>query len=411
VTACAAARPPDFPRTTDFLVIGGGIIGLALALEVRRRFFGARVTLVEKEAGCGLHASGRNSGVLHAGFYYAADSLKARLARDGNRRLAAYCDERRLPINRCGKLVVARSPRELAGLDELVRRGRTNGVCVEMISAEDARRIEPRARTHERALFSPSTASVDPGAVMDSLARDARDSGVILLTGMAYLGRGPAGIRTTGGTISARFVINASGLYADRVARDFGFSQRHRILPFKGLYLAAEPGAPRFRTHVYPVPDLGMPFLGVHVTLTVDGHSKIGPTAMPAFWREHYEGVRNFRLAECASILAREAALLLRDDFGFRRLAVTELRKGRRASIVALAGALAEGIKLADFRRWARPGVRAQLVDVVTRKLEMDFRLENDDRSLHVLNAVSPAFTCALPFADYVVDRIARVAA
>jgi L-2-hydroxyglutarate oxidase LhgO len=299
----------------------------------------------------------------------------------------------------------------LGGLDELLRRGRANGVTLEVVSADDARRIEPRATTYERALFSPSTASVDPTEVLASLLRDARAAGVDVRTGTAYRGRDRRGVRTTTGTIAAGYVVNAAGLYADRVARDYGFSERYRILPFKGLYLYAEPGAPTFRTHIYPVPDLRNPFLGVHVTVTVDGRAKLGPTAMPAFWREQYGGLRNFSLAECASILACEAGLLLRDDFGFRRLAAAELRSHTRRRIVARAAALARGIRLRDYRRWGRPGIRAQLFDVRARRLEMDFRYEGDDRSFHLLNAVSPAFTCAMPLSAYLADRIERLVA
>ena len=148
------------PRTTDFLVVGGGILGLTLALELKRRHGDCSVTLLEKERACGLHASGRNSGVLHAGFYYTADTLKARLTREGNRQLADYCVERGLSLDRCGKLVVARDAADLPGLAELERRGRANGVALELLSADDVRRLEPRARTYERALFSPSTATV-----------------------------------------------------------------------------------------------------------------------------------------------------------------------------------------------------------------------------------------------------------
>jgi L-2-hydroxyglutarate oxidase LhgO len=150
----------------DFLVIGGGIMGISLALETKRRFRDATVVLIEKEPACGMHASGRNSGVLHAGFYYTADSLKARLTVDGNRELTDYCLARGLPINRCGKLVVARSEAELVGLDELARRGMVNGVKLETVNAEEARRLEPRVRTVDRALFSPMTSSGDPVAVV-----------------------------------------------------------------------------------------------------------------------------------------------------------------------------------------------------------------------------------------------------
>jgi L-2-hydroxyglutarate oxidase LhgO len=368
------------------------------------------VALIEKEPAVGLHASGRNSGVLHAGFYYSAESLKARLCRDGNRELTAYCRERGLPLNACGKLVVAQGPGDLAGLDELMRRAEANGVPLESLPAEEARRIEPRAKTYERALFSPTTSSVDPKAVLASLAEDLRRSGAEVWLGVRYLGRDVSGVRTSAGPISAGYLINAAGLYADRVARDFGFAERYRILPFKGVYLYGDPKREVLRAHVYPVPDLAYPFLGVHFTVTVRGEVKIGPTAIPAFWREQYRGLERLDLAECWEILRREAAFFLRNDFGFRTLARRELAKYSRRHLVALASRLVSGVEPAHYRRWGEPGIRAQLVDLKQRKLEMDFRLEGDEHSLHVLNAVSPAFTCAFPFARYVVDQVERLA-
>ncbi len=392
----------------DFLVIGGGIIGIATALNLRRRFSDCSVAVIEKEARCGLHASGRNSGVLHAGFYYTADSLKARFTRDGNRELTEFCLERGLPLNRCGKLVVVRNESELSGLDELLRRGRQNGVSLECLSAEEARRIEPRVKTFERALFSPHTSTVDPKAVLEALLGDAASCGVAVRTGVSYWGRCDGGVITSVGRLAAGYVVNAAGLYADRIALDFGFSENYRILPFKGVYLYAEPGE-SLRTHIYPVPDLGNPFLGVHFTVTVDGRVKIGPTAIPAFWREHYRGFANFRWGELLEIVLREVGLFLRNDFGFRRLALSEIRKYSRRHLVRLASELVEGVDQRCYRRWGETGIRAQLLDLKARRLEMDFRLEGDDCSFHVLNAVSPAFTCALPFSRYLVDRIAEL--
>ena len=152
--------------TADFLIIGGGVIGLTIALELKRRHPEAAVTLIEKENDCGVHASGRNSGVLHAGFYYTAETLKARFTKAGNRAWTAYCEARGLRINRCGKLVVARNAGELPVMDELVRRARANGIELQELTAEEARLIEPRVRTYERALFSPTTSSVDPAEVV-----------------------------------------------------------------------------------------------------------------------------------------------------------------------------------------------------------------------------------------------------
>jgi L-2-hydroxyglutarate oxidase LhgO len=398
-------------NTCDFLVIGGGVIGLCLALEARRRYPTSRITIIEKEPKCALHASGRNSGVLHAGFYYTADSHKARFTRDGNRALTAYCDERGLRINKCGKLVIARNADDLPGLDELLRRAHANGVVLHAISRKEAEEIEPRVKTHERALFSPTTSSVDPREVMASFVHDAQNTGIEILTGTRYLAQGQNGVMTSAGAITAGYVINAAGLYADRIARDFGFARDYRILPFKGLYLYANEGANAVRTNIYPVPDLANPFLGVHYTVTADNKVKIGPTAAPAFWREHYTGFANINLAELGEILTREAGLFLRNDFGFRHLALSELRKYSKKRMVSMAAGLATGVDPRNYTDWGQPGVRAQLLNIRERRLEMDFRFEGDDRSFHVLNAVSPAFTCSLPFSHYLLDHIERLRA
>lgn len=398
-------------RTDDFLVIGGGIVGLTLARELKARHPDLGVAVLEKEEVCGRHASGRNSGVLHAGFYYPADSLKARFCREGNRELRAYCRRKDLPLEVCGKLVVARSEAEHAGLDELLRRARANGVEMEEVSPAEAREIEPRARTAGRALFSPTTAVVDPGRVMARLAADASGEGVEVLTGTAYQRRRSGNrLETNWGPVEAGYVVNAAGLHADRVARDFGFGEGYRILPFKGLYLRSSGPTRAFRTHVYPVPDLEKPFLGVHVTVTVHGHALLGPTAVPALWREQYDGLDGFRPLEALGILATEGRLFLTNAFGFRDLALEEIRKYRRPALVARAGELVSGLTPEEFQGRTLPGIRAQLLDLREDRLVMDFLHQGDDRSFHVLNAVSPGFTCALPFARHLADRVEALA-
>jgi len=394
--------------TPDFLIVGGGIIGISIARELKKRHTDSTVTVIEKEQSCALHASGRNSGVLHAGFYYTADSLKARFTRDGNREMAQYCEERKIPINKCGKLVVAQSKSDHAFMDELLERGKRNGVELNSITAQEAREIEPRVKTQDRAIFSPTTSSVDPLNVMQKLEQDARREGVEIHYGESYLGRQGGEIVTTAGKINPGFFINAAGLYADQVARGFGFSEKYRILPFKGLYLYSNEPTGAFRTNIYPVPDLRNPFLGVHFTVTADGHTKIGPTAIPALWREQYRVYENFRLGEFLDIVRRQVGLFAHSNFDFKKLALEEVRKYSRARMVSLAAALATGVKKQNYRKWGRPGMRAQLVNVKERRLEMDFVIEGDNRSMHVLNAVSPGFTCCLPFARYVCDTISQ---
>lgn len=394
--------------SSDFIVIGGGIVGLNVARELKKAFADSSVVLIEKEAGCGWHASGRNSGVLHAGFYYTADSLKAKFTRDGNRLLTEYCEAHGIPINKCGKLVVARNEAEDRMLDELLLRGKRNGVVLEAVGADQVREIEPRAITFERAIYSPSTSSADPSAVITSMEQDATLEGVRIDKGVSYIKAMHDRITTTNGTYSVGYTVNAAGLYADKIALDFGFSQRFRIMPFKGLYLKSEEPPGAFRTNVYPVPDLRNPFLGVHVTVQVDGRAKLGPTAIPALWREQYSGVKSFRVGEFLEIAARSAGLLAASDFDFKRLAVSEIRKYSRRRMLSVASSLAHGITEASFKHWSRPGIRAQLVDIRARKLEMDFILEGDHKSMHVLNAVSPGWTCSIPFSRYVVEEIKR---
>ncbi len=392
----------------DFLVIGGGIVGLSIAREIKRRFSDTSVTLIEKEPACGLHASGRNSGVLHAGFYYSADSLKAKFTRVGNEAMTAYCEARGIPLNKCGKLVVAKDESELAQLDELMARGARNKVPLESITEEQARVIEPRVKTCQRAIFSPTTSSGDPRRVLAAMQEDATREGVAIMQGECYVRRDQEGFTTNKRRFTPGHVINAAGLYADKIALDFGFSENYRILPFKGLYLHSEEPVGSLRTNIYPVPDLRNPFLGVHFTVKENGHIKIGPTAIPAFWREQYRSFDNFRFGEFVEILLREAGLMFSSSFDFKQLAIEELKKYSRPHLVALAARLASNVEARHYRRWGQPGIRAQLLDIKAKKLEMDFVIEGGARSTHVLNAVSPGWTCSLPFASYVTDLIQK---
>lgn len=393
-------------KTCDYLVIGGGIVGLAIALEIQKREAKARVVVLEKEKELAQHGSGRNSGVLHAGFYYTADSLKARFTREGNARWKRFVEERGLKINRCGKLVVAKNEAEVEGLRELKRRGDLNGVETYLISLEEAKKIEPRVRSSGQALWSPGTATVDPQECMAAVAAECQARGIEIHLDTPYQGRRGKDIITPQEVYSAGFVVNAAGLHADRVAHDFGVGLRYRILPFKGLYLYGSEPAGALKTNIYPVPDLRNTFLGVHFTVTVDGRAKIGPTAIPAFWRENYQGLKGFDAAEALSILRDEAILFLRNDFNFRGIALEEIKKYSQAYLVRQASALLDGVRPENYRTWGRPGIRAQLYDHQDKKLVMDFMIEGNREGLHILNAISPAWTAAMPFAEYVVNQL-----
>ena len=391
----------------DVAVIGGGVVGLALADAWLARHPSDSVVVFDKEEDLAAHASGRNSGVLHAGFYYAPDSLKARLTRDGNRMLKEFCAERGVQVRNTGKVVVTSTTEQLASLDTLFERGQANGVELEMIDESQLAELEPLARTVERALWSPNTAVADPVQVVQALADRVRERGGEVAMGDEVTGAGPGWVMSTRrGRITAGHVINAAGLYADTVAHWFGFGRDYRVLPFKGLYWYGnwEPG--RLRRHVYPVPDPRNPFLGVHLTVTVDGRAKIGPTAIPALWREDYGGLAGVSASEVWDVARSYPKFLTSKHHDVPGLLRSEIPKYSRSYLVKQAAALVPSVRPADFTERGKPGVRAQLLHVPSGKLEMDFIVEGDEHSTHMLNAVSPAWTSALAVADYVVAGI-----
>jgi (S)-2-hydroxyglutarate dehydrogenase len=391
---------------TDFLIIGGGIVGLATARELRAKFASASITIVEKEGHIAEHGSGRNSGVLHAGFYYSADSLKARFCRDGNAAMRGYVESRGLKINHCRKVVCATSEVEWETIHELKKRGDANGVAVSVVDEHQLADISPNARTFKEALYSPTTSTVDPVEICRRMVNELKADGVEILFSHPYRQRIDGNTIEAGSVrIQAGKIINCAGLYADRIAADFGFGHDYTIIPFKGIHLKTAAPSKMVQTLIYPVPNLANPFLGVHFNLDVAGHIKIGPTAIPAFWRENYQGLEHFNLRELASIAGWEAKLFATNAFNFRRLAFSEMRKYRRKHLLNLVRPMVQQLDDSLFTTWARPGIRAQLLNKKTLQLVQDFVIEGDADSVHVLNAVSPGFTSSIPFARWIVEK------
>ena len=391
----------------DFLIIGSGIIGLSIARNLANRIPDAKIALLEKEPDVAYHSSGRNSGVLHSGFYYSADSLKAKFTRDGNKQLKEYCYTNNLKINECKKVVVAKNESELVALFELEKRGIKNGVDVKIIDELELLKIDSNIKTYKYALFSPNTATVDPIEVNQSIKNELKQKGITFFFNEAYSCRINGNkIKTSKGNIlTAAKLINTAGLFADKVAKDFGYSKNYTIIPFKGIYLKYHGNNKPVTINVYPVPNLKNPFLGVHFTVTVDGTVKIGPTSMPAFWRENYKGLGQFNIKEVLNILSWETLLFCTNAFGFRSLAIDEVKKYSKNYFAGLAKDLVKNIDIKGFNEWGKPGIRAQLLNTKTKELVMDFVVEGDKNSIHVLNAVSPAFTCSFPFANWVVEN------
>ena len=390
-------------RTADVAIVGGGIVGLAMAHAILERHPGLEVVVFEKEPKLGEHASGRNSGVLHAGFYYAPESLKAALTRRGNQLLHSFCDEHAVAVRSCGKVVVASSAAELPALHKLHERGIANEVEIELIDERQLAEIEPLARTVGTALWSPTTAVADPHQVIEALAAQVRGAGGVVELG-AKVEAGMTGrLTVTGQRWDVGHVVNSAGLYADVVGRWFGFCDDYVVLPFKGLYWYGNWPTGRLRRHVYPVPDPENPFLGVHLTVTPAGGVKVGPTAIPSLWREDYGGLANFDPREVRQVLRQYPRFLASPHHDVPALIRAEVPKYSRRHLVKQARALVPSLDPADFTVKGRPGVRAQMWSIPGRRLEMDFVVRGDDRSTHLLNVVSPGWTSSLAVAEHVV--------
>ena len=397
-----------FIMNKDFLIIGAGIVGLTVARSLARRGLGS-VCLLEKEKKLGLHSSGRNSGVLHAGIHYPPNTLKAKVCVSGAKRLFEYAVEHGIPVKKAGKVIVATEPGNISQIDVLYERAIANGVRVEKIGPDVLKRIEPEAHTFGQALYSPDTAVIDAKKTLDKLEEEVRSLGVVLDKESQAAGFNvrQKTVRTRQTTYGYGHLINAAGLQADKVAHAMGVGECFHILPFKGIYrrLSAV-AAPRFRASIYPVPDLEMPFLGVHITRTIHDEVLLGPTAIPALGRENYGIFKGFDLSEAPAMLRDLASMVARNTDGFAKLVKEELGKYGRAGFLKSARRLAPGLKAQDILPSDKIGIRAQLVDKRRQKLAMDFVIEDGPDSTHILNAISPAFTGSLAFADLVVEKI-----
>ncbi len=380
----------------DYLIIGAGIIGMTTAYELIEQNPNIKIAIIDKEEDVAKHASGRNSGVLHAGFYYSADSLKAKFTVDGNRLMKQFCKDNNIYVNETKKIVVAKEETELNGIYELQKRADINGVETSIINKEEVYKIDPNIKTYQKALYSPTTASVDPVEVCFKLKKVLLDKGVEFYFNTNFKEC----------NIDYDYLINSAGAYADQIAKKFGLAKNYTMLPFKGIYLKYAENKTDIKINIYPVPNLLNPFLGVHYTITADGSIKIGPTAIPAFWRENYKGFDNFNLFEMIEILYYQAKLFLLNSFNFRSLAVSEMKNYSRKTFIQKAQDMVKSI--GDDFRPIPAGIRAQLLNTKTNELIQDFVVEHTKDSTHILNAVSPAFTCSFAFAKHISQEIEK---
>jgi len=386
------------------LIVGGGITGLTIVRELLNKGVDD-IVIIEKENALGAHASGRNSGVLHAGIYYSPGTYKARFCVEGNKLMREYCREYELTLNECGKVVVTDESR-LDDLYELKRRADHSGAESIIIDRQELLELEPHAYPAEKAVFSPNTAVFNPKEILASLKNNLEKSGkVTLYFGTSYLGlKETSSAQTTRGSIKFEKFINAAGSFADKVAHSFGLGSQYKVLPFKGTYKKIIKSRDYLvRGNIYPVPDLRNPFLGVHFTRGFDGNVYIGPSAIPVLGREEY-GFLNDLSLESVSILARDTVLFFSND-RFRAAALSEAKKYFSKYMLSEARRLVPEINISDIEDTPKVGIRPQLVDWDSKNLVMDFIVLKDGDSVHILNSISPTFTCSMAFAKHVVDN------
>ena len=358
----------------DVLILGGVRVGLAIAHQLVQRGLTSNSVIVDKEAHLGLHSSGRNSGVLHAGLYYKPDSMKAKVCVEGAKRLRSWVEQRNLPLNPCGKVIVPQRGELDAQLDVLAERGKANGAKVELWDADQLHELIPGARTASgRALWSPNTAVVKPSSVVRRLHEELTDKGVKIINNQQQfmaLPKKQVLALSDGIKLSYGHLFNCTGLQADRVSRMFGVGHQYTLLPFKGIYWEVKQGFEfQPRTNLYPVPDLNVPFLGVHFTPNTDATPtvSIGPTATPALGRENYKGFEGMEPSSIIKNLGVISSQYLSNNGGFRRYVHEQAFLAMPPLLIRAAQELIPTIKPEHIKVSKKVGIRSQyLTDLLS---------------------------------------------
>ena len=392
----------------DFLIVGAGIVGLTVARELNLRHPLSKIIILEKEPDIGVHASGRNSGVLHSGVYYGSDTMKAKVCSTGAARMREFAAEHGISCDRSGKVIIASNERDLVTIDRLLKNAKDNGVRAELLDEDGVKSIEPHASPYKMGIYCPDTAVIDSKAVINKLKSLLLDLGVKIIfnASLREVSVSKRLVVTSVGSYSYGYFYNCAGAGADIVARKFGHSCDYTLVPFKGIYYKLRPEKTHLvRSNIYPVPDVDLPFLGVHLTRVISGDVYVGPTAIPAFGRENYGILQGIQFLEGLKISSELIAMYFENKQNFRLLVHVEMKKYLKPWFVSSARKLMNELQDDDLIACDKVGIRPQLVNVKTRSLEMDYILEKGENSLHVLNSISPAFTSSLAFAEKIVDK------
>jgi L-2-hydroxyglutarate oxidase len=390
----------------DVIIIGGGVVGLSIAIALQESQRNLKIVIAEKEEKVILHASGRNSGVIHAGFYYSSESLKSKFCRLGNSELKRFCRDQKLPLLEIGKVVVAKSEGDVKRLEDLAVRAGANGVDIELLDERTLSTYEPMAKTHEKFLWSPATAIASPKDVGESLKKVYLDRGGKILFNEKLLNfQGNAAVFASGNVVGFKVCVNAAGAGALAIANACGIGKEFGLLPVLGGYISTSKSNLPLKAMVYAAPHPLSPFLGIHFTPTLDGRVKIGPTAIPILGSEQYSLKDRFSLQEARSTFRSLGSYVLGDPKAAIKTLGNQISQASLQRMVRSASDLVPNTP--GPKAWSRgkAGIRSQLVDLNKREFVQDFVISESPGVVHVLNAVSPGWTSALPFGRYVVEE------
>lgn len=398
-------------EASDYLIVGAGIVGLTIAREIRARNPNAQIRILEKELRLGVHASGRNSGVLHTGIYYPPGTLKARLCKAGADAMFAYAQDFNIPVRRDGKVIVATSVENAKGIDQLLNNATANQIGAIKLSPQQILEIEPHACAEYGGIYCKDTAVIDSLRVFETLRNELLAQGVRIECDqiVMHIDDDKKQVKTQNHTYAYDLLINAAGSYADVVAKLVGVGEQYQLVPFKGLYYKLAPeAAERVRGSIYPVPNPALPFLGIHFTRVINGDIYIGPTAIPALGRENYGILEGAKLTEALTIGVQLMRLYASNPQNFRRLVHAELPHYTKSGFMKSARKLVDKLEVHWIKPTPKVGIRPQLINTRDGRLEMDFLVEHGKNSIHILNSISPAFTSSFAFAKLIVDNIVQ---
>lgn len=402
---------PIETKNYDFIIMGAGIVGLTVAKRLTVLYPNASIALIEKEARLGVHASGRNSGVMHSGIYYGSDTLKASMCTQGAARMIEFAKEHGIAYKQEGKVIVATSESEEKALQKLLENAKNNHIEATHLDEAGIRKIEPYAKAPFGGIYCPTTAVIDSPAVLSSLEKILKAKGVAFHFDSLILSIDPEKQKLSLGknanteVYGYKHLFNCAGTSAVRLANYFDIANEYELLPFKGLYYKVKPEKDYLvKSNIYPVPDPALPFLGVHLTRVISGDVYVGPTVIPALGQENYSLFGNIDLKEMLTILKFLSTMVIHNKHNFRKLVFSEMKKYLKPYFVKAANKLIQGLEAKDMVLANKVGIRPQLVNKQKKMLETDFIVKQGPASTHVLNAISPAFTSSLAFADLIVE-------